>query len=89
MRALFRTWAVLVALTLAAMWLAAGGPTNRHGLIGTGLIVAITGFKAAAILRNFLELRTAPPSWQFGLYLYLAVLGGAIFAAFALSGRLA
>lgn len=83
-----RTWAILVLLTLTAM--GAGGAIGSAvpGLAGTALLIVITGFKAVEILRHFLELKRATPGWQALFYLYLALLGGLIFAAYALSGRL-
>jgi Prokaryotic Cytochrome C oxidase subunit IV len=89
MATLVRTWAVLVALTLAAMWVAASELGGQAGLIARAVLVVITVLKAAAVLRNFLELKHAPSGWQFFFYGYLMLLGALIFAAFALSDVLA
>lgn len=76
---LFRTWAFLVTLTIAAMLIGAGGT----GLLARGALLGITVLKAGAVLRNFLELRDAPRGWQAFFYLYLTTLAGLIFAALA------
>lgn len=82
---LFRTWAILVALTVAAMLIGAGGAAGGN-LLARGALLGITVLKASAVLRNFLELQEAPRGWQAFFYLYLALLGGLIFSALAVSG---
>ncbi|GJD57697.1 cytochrome C oxidase subunit IV family protein [Methylobacterium dankookense] len=78
-----RAWLVLLALTGMAMW--TGGPNGSSplGVLGIAALVAVSGFKAVLILRDFLELGRARASWRIALYGYVAVLGGAIFVAYA------
>ena len=80
---LARAWLVLIFLTGIAMW--TGGPSGEEhlGTLGIGAIVVASGFKAVSILRNFLELERASAGWRFAIYGYVAVLGGIIFAAYA------
>jgi uncharacterized membrane-anchored protein len=83
-----RTWLVLVALTLTAMW--AGGVTGSAptlGIVSIAIVIAVSGFKVVAILRHFLELKRASSGWQTLFYVYLIVLGGLIFAAYAVDWR--
>lgn len=84
---LLRTWIFLVALTVAAMLIGAGG-SGGGGWLARGALLGITVLKAGAVLRNFLELRDAPRGWQAAFYLYLVLLGVLLFAAFAVSGWL-
>ena len=83
-----RTWLLLVALTLLAMWAggAAGGGSSL-GLAGAAMVVFVSGLKAVAILRHFLELRRASGGWQAFFYGYLAVLAIGILAAYAAGGH--
>lgn len=81
---LTRTWIVVVALTLAAMWTAGGADdVQRLGVAGAAAIIAVSALKASVILRNFLELRHAPAGWQIFFYLYLAAIGVIVLAAHA------
>lgn len=82
-----RTWLVLVALTLAAMWAGGVRTGSSLGFAGIAVVIGVSGVKAAAILRHFLELRRAPARWQAFFYGYLVVLGALIFAAYAVGGH--
>lgn len=80
---LARTWAFVAVLTLAAMWTATANGGATFGLMGAAAVLILSGIKAAAILRNFLELRHAPAGWQAVFYVYLAAIGIIVFAAHA------
>ena len=78
---LARTWAALVALSLAAAALTAVNPPRAVLVLG---VLALAGMKARLILRQFLELRHSPP-WSRGVDLVLTgLLTG--FAVLALAG---
>jgi hypothetical protein len=56
------TWLVLVAITLGSWWLA---PAHSRGVasasvIVTRVVLALAVIKARLIIRNFMEVRTAP-----------------------------
>lgn len=56
------TWLVLVAITVLAWWLAPGhsdGPV-KPSLPITVTVIALSAIKARLIIRNFMEVRTAP-----------------------------
>ena len=80
---LARTWAFVVILTLAAMWAATADGGATFGLGTAAAVLALSGLKAGAVLRNFLELRHAPAGWQAVFYGYLAAIGIIVFAAHA------
>jgi len=61
-RGLIWTWVVLVAITIAAWWLA---PAHSTGTVEanaavTVLILVLTFVKCRLIVRNFMEVRDAP-----------------------------
>ena len=83
-----RTWIVLVALTLTAMWAGGvGGGVPTLGIISTAIVIAVSGFKVVAILRHFLELKRASSGWQALFYVYLIILGVLIFGAYSVDWR--
>jgi len=86
MAALGWTWIVLLALTSATIWIGASSGVASDWL-RSGLVIAVAGLKAWAILRYFLDLRKASPGWQVLFVVYLAAVCGAIFAAYAVLGR--
>lgn len=56
------TWLVLVVITVLAWWLApghSGGPVEPSIPI-TVTVIALSAVKARLIIRNFMEVRTAP-----------------------------
>lgn len=56
------TWLVLVAITVLAWWLAPGhsaGPVEPSIPI-TVTVIVLSAIKARLIIRNFMEVRTAP-----------------------------
>ena len=79
------TWALVVVLTLTAMWTASPGGQAAFGLIGAAIMLALAGVKAGLILLNFLELRHAPPGWRALFYFYLAATGIVIFLPHAIA----
>ncbi|MBJ6125609.1 cytochrome C oxidase subunit IV family protein [Microvirga splendida] len=82
------TWLILTLPTLTAMEVGgAKGDVSLLGWAGAGVVVAVSGFKAAAILRHFLGLRRASPGWRARLYVYLVVIGGLLFAAYGVDWR--
>ncbi|ORV41101.1 prokaryotic cytochrome C oxidase subunit IV family protein [Mycolicibacter engbaekii] len=76
------SWVVLVAITVLAWWLSPGhtaGPVQPSIPI-TVTVIALSAVKARLIIRNFMEVRTAPiwlrratDAWL--AVLWLAVLG--------------
>lgn len=83
MAILVRSWALLVALTLASMWVGTAAVPASHPLLLAGAVIGVSGFKAWTILRDFLGLRHTPRGTQAMFLLYVAVLCGLVFAAYA------
>lgn len=56
------TWLILVAITVLAWWLAPGhaGGHPEPSIPITVAVLALSGVKARLIIRNFMEVRTAP-----------------------------
>jgi hypothetical protein len=82
---LTRTWAILIALTLASLYAGRAEGGGTLGLTGAAVVLALGGFKATQILRHFLGLSRAGTGWQVGFALYLLLLGGLILTAYALT----
>jgi hypothetical protein len=82
---LTRTWLVLVVLTLLALVVGRPGGQASLGLLGVGLVLLASAFKAVLILRNFLDLRRAGSGWQALFYIYLAVIAAGVLGAYALA----
>ena len=78
---LHRTWAALIALSLATAALSASHPARAALVLG---ILTLSGLKARLILRHYLELHQSPP-WARGFDLVLLLLL-IVFAALALAG---
>ena len=89
MTALVKAWIFLVILTLAAMWAGTAQGRLLPAVIQTGIIIAVSILKASTILSYFLGLRSASTSWRMLFSIYLVVLGGAIFSAYAVGCSLA
>ncbi len=87
-RALFLTWAVLIALTGASMLAgrvdgdAALAPL---GIGGVGFVLLMAGLKCRWILMDFLNLRAADGGWRAGFWAYLIVVGLLILGAYAVA----
>lgn len=80
---LARTWAFIAVLTLVAMGTSIVNGGATFDLTGAAAVLLLSGIKAGAVLRNFLELRHAPAGWQAVFYVYLAAIGIIVFAAHA------
>lgn len=82
-RLLTGTWLVLVVITVLAWWLAPGhtaGPVEPSIPI-TVAVLALAAVKARLIIRNFMEVRTAPvwlrrvtDAWLVGLWTAVLVI---------------
>ncbi len=61
-RAVTRTWLVLVAITVGSWWLAPAQYSEalRASVPVTALVLALTLVKSRLIIRQFMEVRTAP-----------------------------
>lgn len=84
MASLVKAWIVLVALTLAAMAASAAQGRLLPYIIQTAVILVVAGFKASTILKHFLDLRSASRGWRILFSIYLVVLGGSVFAVYAI-----
>lgn len=83
MAALVKAWVFLVVLTLAAVLAGAAQGSSLPFIVQAGLILAVAGLKASTILHYFLGLRSASSGWRTLFSIYLIVLSGVIFAAYA------
>ncbi|MAY71360.1 MAG: hypothetical protein CME82_07885 [Halomonas sp.] len=79
-RRLWRTWALLMAMTLVAM---ASGALHRGPLApwALALVLIASLAKAQQILSIYLNLRIAPASWRGGLLVLVGVMGLGLTAA--------
>ncbi len=63
------TWLALMAITIGSWWLA---PAHAHGgvasasVVVTCVVLALAAVKARLIIRQFMEVRAAPPVAQGG-----------------------
>lgn len=76
-----KAWALLIALSGASTALAASGLAGAALVL---LVLALSGLKAHAILRDYLGLRVAPGwlrGFDFGLALLILAFGGLAMAA--------
>ncbi|GAA3840387.1 hypothetical protein GCM10022626_03480 [[Pseudomonas] carboxydohydrogena] len=86
---LAKTWIVLVALTIATMSVAASQSRLLPFIVQAGLILAVAGFKASAILNYFLDLRSTSRGWRLLFSIYLVILGGSVLAIHVIGCTLA
>ena len=79
-RRLWRTWALLMGMTLIAM---ASGALHRGPLAlwALALVLVASLVKAQQILSIYLNLRIAPTSWRGGLLVLVGVMGLGLAAA--------
>ena len=79
-RRLWRTWALLMAMTLVAM---ASGALHRGPLApwALALVLIASLAKAQQILSIYLNLRIAPASWRGGLLVLVGAMGLGLAAA--------
>ncbi len=80
---LTRAWALLVFLTLVAMWAGTAQTRLAPFAVQAAIVAAVAGLKASTILRYFLGLRSASSGWRTLFSVYLVLLCGAIFAIYA------
>ncbi|AMO63831.1 Uncharacterised protein [Mycolicibacterium phlei] len=78
------TWLALTAITVGSWWLAPAHFTDtvQPSTPITALVLALTVIKVRLILRNFMEVRTAPRWLRYGTDAWLAVLFLTVFAIY-------
>lgn len=83
-KAVTQTWLVLVAITVGSWWLAPAQYSDalRASVPITALVLALTLIKSRLIIRQFMEVRTAPRWLKAATDGWLVVLFGAIFAIY-------
>lgn len=83
-RAVTQTWLLLVAITVGSWWLAPAqySDTLRASVPITVLVLALTLIKSRLIIRQFMEVRTAPRWLKLATDGWLVVLFGAILAIY-------
>jgi Prokaryotic Cytochrome C oxidase subunit IV len=83
-RVVTQTWLLLVAITIGAWWLAPAqyADTLNASVPITALVLALTLIKSRLIIRQFMEVRTAPRWLKLATDGWLVVLFGAIFAVY-------
>ncbi len=83
-RAVTQTWLLLVAITVGSWWLAPAqySETLRASVPITVLVLALTLIKSRLIIRQFMEVRTAPRWLKLATDGWLVVLFGAILAIY-------
>ncbi|MGV0809675.1 cytochrome C oxidase subunit IV family protein [Mycolicibacterium setense] len=82
--AVTRTWLVLVAITVGSWWLAPAQYSEalRASVPITALVLALTLIKSRLIIRQFMEVRTAPRWLKLATDGWLVVLFGTIFTVY-------
>lgn len=76
-RRLFRSWLLLVGLTLISLTAVLGFGTAEAGLAAAGVALAASFLKARLVLDHFLDLRRAGGNWRgFFSGLLIFILGG-------------
>lgn len=78
-RRLIGAWAVMSALTLAAIFIGHARSETSPGRLGVAALLALTLIKAWLLLAHYLELRGAP-TWNTALRAMIAALLAAIYA---------
>lgn len=83
-KAVTQTWLLLVAITVGSWWLAPAqySGTLRASVPITALVLVLTLIKSRLIIRQFMEVRTAPKWLKLATDGWLMVLFGAIFAIY-------
>ncbi|OMC37375.1 prokaryotic cytochrome C oxidase subunit IV family protein [Mycobacterium sp. GA-1841] len=83
-RAVTQTWLVLVAITVGSWWLAPAqySSTLAASVPITVLVLALTLVKSRLIIRQFMEVRTAPRWLKLATDGWLVVLFGAVLAIY-------
>ncbi|HZW03259.1 MAG TPA: cytochrome C oxidase subunit IV family protein [Anaerolineaceae bacterium] len=83
---LFRTWLLLVGLTLASLAAAFGLERGEGGMIAAAVALVAAYVKCRAVLDHFLGLRTAGAGWRGFFSALLLVLLGGLMATYVASG---
>ncbi|MGV0739957.1 prokaryotic cytochrome C oxidase subunit IV family protein [Mycolicibacterium sp. (ex Dasyatis americana)] len=75
-KAVTQTWLLLIAITVGSWWLAPAqySETLRPSVPITALVLALTLVKSRLIIRQFMEVRTAPRWLKLATDGWLAVL---------------
>ncbi|MGV0811568.1 cytochrome C oxidase subunit IV family protein [Mycolicibacterium boenickei] len=83
-RAVTQTWLLLTAITVGSWWLAPAQYSDalRASVPITALVLALTLVKSRLIIRQFMEVRTAPRWLKLATDGWLVVLFGSIFAIY-------
>lgn len=83
-KAVTQTWLVLVVITVGSWWLAPAqySETLRASVPITALVLVLTLIKSRLIIRQFMEVRTAPRWLKLATDGWLVVLFGAIFTIY-------
>ena len=83
-KAVTQTWLLLVAITVGSWWLAPAqySGTLRASVPITALVLVLTLIKSRLIIRQFMEVRTAPRWLKLATDGWLVVLFGAIFTIY-------
>ena len=83
-KAVTQTWLLLVVITVGSWWLAPAqySDTLRASVPITALVLVLTLIKSRLIIRQFMEVRTAPKWLKLATDGWLMVLFGAIFAIY-------
>ena len=83
-KAVTRTWLLLVAITVGSWWLAPAQYSDalQASVPITALALALTLIKSRLIIRQFMEVRTAPRWLKLATDGWLVVLFGAIFTIY-------
>ncbi len=84
-RLLTIAWLLLIALTIGTIFTGRVGELEPIGLTWTAALLIVTGFKAFAILRWFLNLRAASSGWNKFFISYLILLLLIIFGSAAIN----
>ncbi|OLP00676.1 prokaryotic cytochrome C oxidase subunit IV family protein [Mycolicibacterium porcinum] len=83
-KAVTQTWLLLVAITVGSWWLAPAQYSEalRASVPITALVLALTLVKSRLIIRQFMEVRTAPRWLKLSTDGWLVVLFGSIFTIY-------
>ncbi len=83
-KAVTQTWLLLVVITVGSWWLAPAqySETLRASVPITALVLVLTLIKSRLIIRQFMEVRTAPRWLKLATDGWLVALFGAIFTIY-------
>ena len=77
-------WIILSAITILSWWLGTEhtGRALHSNVVITIAVLAMGLFKVRLIIRNFMEVRTAPPWLRHGTDAWLVALGATLLAIY-------